>query len=77
MPTEQAAEYLTEEENIPTKPKTMRNWRSAGRGPVCKYLGTKPLYERAELHRWAEEEALTDVCPTSRKRHTAHQQVAA
>ena len=73
LTTDEASAYLKEKHGLPAEPKTLRNWRALGRGPSCKYLGTKPIYEPDELDRWAEEDALTDVCPTSRK----HQQVAA
>lgn len=66
MPTEQAAEYLAQVHGLPIDHKTLRNWRSQGtKGPRCRYLGTKPLYERQELDRWGTEEALTDTNPIS------------
>ena len=43
MRTPQAAAYLTEEHGLPTQPKTMRNWRSTGRGPSYKFYGLTPL----------------------------------
>jgi hypothetical protein len=72
MPTKQAAQYLKDEHGLPLDPKTLRNWRATGRrGPVCRYLGTLPLYDRTELDRWAEEDALQPECPTARTRRIA------
>jgi hypothetical protein len=65
----EAAKYLRDVHGLPFEPKTLRNWRAGGRrGPSCRYLGTLPLYDRAELDRWAQHDALTAECPTGRKR---------
>jgi hypothetical protein len=72
MRTDQAARYLTEEHGLPLEEKTLRNWRAADqRGPACRFLGTLPLYDRIELDRWAEHDALQAECPTRRTRRIA------
>ena len=71
MRTARAAAYLNSVHGIPAQEKTMRNWRAAGRGPACKYLGTMPLYDRVELDRWAEYEALQAESPMRRNRRSA------
>jgi hypothetical protein len=72
MRTDQAGRYLTESHGLPVQEKTLRNWRASGRrGPACRYLGTVPLYERTELDRWAEQDALQSECPTGRTRRLA------
>jgi hypothetical protein len=74
MPTGQAALYLKEEHGLPVEEKTLRNWRASGRrGPACRYLGTLPLYDRTELDRWAEQDALQAECPTGRTRRLARE----
>jgi len=77
MRTERAAAYLNSVHGIPAQEKTMRNWRAAGRGPACKYLGTMPLYDRVELDRWAEFDALQAESPMRRNRRAATDRVAA
>ncbi len=71
MNTDQASSYLKEWHGLPVEPKTMRNWRAAGRGPPCKYLGITPIYDRPVLDDWAENEALTEENPISRTRRLA------
>lgn len=72
MDTNQAAAYLEAVHGLPVKPKTLRNWRCSGRrGPTWRYLGTLPIADRAELDRWAAEDALTDESPVSRTRRLA------
>ncbi len=71
MATNQAAEYLRSVWGLPVQPKTMRNWRSAGRGPRCRYFGTQPIYDRPVLDDYAEHEALSDECPITRTRRNA------
>jgi hypothetical protein len=73
MRTGQAARYLTEVHGLPSQEKTLRNWRSTGRGPTCQYYGTLPLYDRPELDRWAENDALKPESPTGRTRRLARQ----
>jgi hypothetical protein len=70
MPTDQAAAYLYKVHGLPVQPKTMRNWRAAGRGPRCRYFGTKPIYDRSELDDYAEN-ALSDESPITRARRSA------
>ena len=77
MRTPQAAAYLTEEHGLPTQPKTMRNWRSTGRGPSYKFYGLTPLYARKELDRWATTDALTPKSPSARPRRPASPDQAA
>ena len=80
MRTDMAALYLSEVHGLPLEEKTLRNWRAAGRpGPVCRYLGSLPLYDRPELDRWATDDALSPVSPISRarRRMTATEQHAA
>ena len=74
MRTEAAAQYLSASHGLGLEAKTLRNWRAQGRGPRCRYLGTIPLYDRAELDRWAQEEALTDTNPISVGRRTRRAQ---
>jgi hypothetical protein len=76
MRTNKAADYLNDVHGIPAQEKTMRNWRAAGRGPACKYLGTMPLYDRVELDRWAEYDALQAESPMRRNRRAATERVA-
>lgn len=74
MRTDHAARYLTEVHGLPLEEKTLRNWRASGRrGPACRYLGTLPLYDRTELDRWAESDALQAECPTRRTRRIARE----
>jgi len=68
--TDLAARYLRERHGLPIQPKTLRNWRAAGRKPRCRYFGTTPIYDRAELDSFVEE-ALKDECPTTRTRRLA------
>lgn len=68
MPTNTASLYLQEAHGIPAQPKTLRNWRSLGRGPKCRYFGTLPLYDRPELDRFAQEDALSDKSPIAGRR---------
>lgn len=56
----EAARYLREVHGLPIQEKTLRNKRWAGVGPRCTYFGSTPLYEREELDRWVEEEALSE-----------------
>jgi len=76
MRTQKAVDYLNGVHGIPAQEKTMRNWRAAGRGPACKYLGTMPLYDRVELDRWAEYDALQAESPMRRKRRAAAERAA-
>jgi hypothetical protein len=69
--TGQAASYLNEVHDLPIEGKTMRNWRATERGPACRYLGTLPLYDRTELDRWAEHDALQLESPIRRNRRVA------
>jgi hypothetical protein len=71
MRTEAASRYLKDKHGLPVEEKTLRNWRASDRGPRCRYLGTLPLYDRTELDRWAEEDALQPECPTRRTRRLA------
>ena len=68
MRCDAAAQYLKAQHGLPVLPKTLRNWRAAGRGPKCRYLGTLPIYDRIELDRWVEEDALKAECPSRRTR---------
>ena len=80
MKSPQAADYLTEVHGLQSEDKTLRNWRALGKGPVCKYFGTIPLYDKAELDRFAVEDALQAESPMRRNRRVAQQaaqQVAA
>ncbi len=71
MRSDKAASYLRDVHGLPVEDKTMRNWRAAGRGPTCRYLGIVPLYDRTELDRWADREALKEECPMRRNRRMA------
>ena len=68
MRTGQATSYLVQEHGLPVEEKTLRNWRAAGRGPSCRYLGTLPLYDKTELDRWVEQDALKAESPMRRNR---------
>ena len=73
METKDASEYLRDEHGIPVEPGTLANLRAQRRGPRVVYFGWKPLYERDELDRWAEEDALQPESPlTRRARLRAH-----
>ena len=73
METKDASEYLRDEHGIPVEPGTLANMRAQRRGPRVVYFGWKPLYERDELDRWAEEDALQPESPlTRRARLRAH-----
>jgi hypothetical protein len=71
MRTEQSAIYLAQAHGLPVEEKTLRNWRAAGRGPACRYLGALPLYDKSELDRWAEHDALKTESPMRRNRRAA------
>jgi hypothetical protein len=68
LDTTEAARYLRDTHGIPVTEKTLRNRRAAGkrRGPACRYFGVKPLYDVAELDRWAHEDALEPENPVRR-----------
>jgi hypothetical protein len=67
MDTEQTARYLREVWGIPVEAKTLANQRSGGRGPAWQYYGQKPLCRQHEADRYAQEEALTDESPLTRR----------
>jgi hypothetical protein len=71
--TDMAAAYLAKVHGLPVEEKTLRNWRAAGRGPVCRYLGALPLYDRTELDRWVEQDALKVESPMRRNRRAARE----
>jgi hypothetical protein len=66
--TDGAAEVLTQELGIPIQPKTLTNWRAAGKGPKWEYFGLVLVVRKGELRRWAREEALQ---PKSTRRRNA------
>jgi hypothetical protein len=66
MDTATAARYLRDEHGLPTDPKTLVNHRALRKGPAVRYFGAKPLYDRTELDRWANEEALQPISPLTR-----------
>jgi hypothetical protein len=68
LDTGAAASYLRDKHGIPIEEKTLRNRRAAGKGrsPACDYFGVKPLYDVAELDRWAQEDALEPENPVRR-----------
>ena len=47
-----AAAQLSQLLGLPIEPKTLSNWRAAGRGPRPEDLGLTPVYTVAELERW-------------------------
>lgn len=51
--TRQAAEYLTEELNIPTTAGTLEVWRCQGRGPRYRKVRRRVFYDRAALDEFA------------------------
>jgi hypothetical protein len=76
MDTGTSARYLEEEHGLPIEPKTLTNLRAARKGPAVRYFGAKPLYDRVELDRWAEQEALQPISPLTRNaRRRAERQV--
>jgi excisionase family DNA binding protein len=46
---DEAAAYLRQ----PVK--TLRNWRSEGRGPASMKLGRRVLYDKTDLDAWVEQ----------------------
>lgn len=65
--TQQGDELLTTPaagKFIATKPGTLQNWRSAGRGPAyVKLSPRRVLYRRSDLERWLQERTHTPgVC---------------
>ena len=74
MDTELAAQYLCAEHGIPVSRKTLQNWRAVRRGPVCRYLGSKPFYTRQSLDdfaatgAWSEESPHTKMAKARRAR---------
>jgi hypothetical protein len=56
--TDEAAAFLSELLGIDIQPKTVSNWRAAGKGPRWEYFGLIPVARKGELRRWAREEAL-------------------
>ena len=71
LKNDDAAGYLQLCHGLPITPKTLRNRRSAGTGPKCRYFGTIPIYDRSVLDHWATTEALTDESPVTRMRRRA------
>jgi hypothetical protein len=66
--TEDAAGYLREKHGLPVTGKTLRNKRANRKGPACRYFGNKPLYDEAELDRYAREDALQPEPPARRNK---------
>ncbi|MDH6236263.1 helix-turn-helix domain-containing protein [Cryobacterium sp. CG_9.6] len=55
-PTQELSPFLTEAQaaaRFGLKPKTLRNWRSAGTGPQSLKLGSAVRYHQATLDSWA------------------------
>jgi hypothetical protein len=68
MDTGEAARYLSLVHGIGVEKKTLENRRHSGRDSLrWRYFGQKPLADRSELDRYAEEDALTDTSPLSRR----------
>lgn len=51
--TRQAAEYLTNEHNIPTTAGTLEVWRCQGRGPSYRKVYRRVFYDRVALDEFA------------------------
>jgi hypothetical protein len=58
--------YLLEKYGLHISPKTLANYRWAGTGPACRYLGATPLYEEEVLDTWMRE-SLRDEPPKRAK----------
>jgi hypothetical protein len=63
-----AAAFLSGLLGIDIQPKTLTNWRAAGKGPKWEYFGLIPVARKGELRRFAREEALQ---PQSTRRRNA------
>jgi hypothetical protein len=66
MDTKVSARYLRDVQGLPIEAKTLVNLRALRKGPPVRYFGAKPLYERSELDRWAESDALQPISPLTR-----------
>ena len=66
--TDAAAAFLSQLLGIDIQPKTVTNWRAAGKGPRWEYFGLIPVARKSELRRWARDEALQ---PQSTRRRNA------
>jgi len=51
--TQQAADYLTKEKNIPTAKSSMEVYRCQGRGPIFKKIGSRVFYCLSWLDEYA------------------------
>jgi hypothetical protein len=67
LDTTLSARYLSEVHGLETAPQTLAHHRSKGRGIKWKYRGQKPLTTRVELDRYANEDALQDESPLTRR----------
>ena len=67
----QTREYLTEDEaaaHVHLNPRTLSNWRSAGRGPRYLKAGGRVRYLREDLDRWLDAHAREPEAPPRRNR---------
>ena len=70
----QTREYLTEDEaaaHVHLNPRTLSNWRSAGRGPRFFKAGGRVRYLREDLDRWLDAHAREPEAPTRRRGRAA------
>src|SRR5262245_7361480 len=54
-----------------TKPGTLANWRSLGKGPRYVRAGGRILYRKADLDRWLEKNATDPEAPPRPRRKRA------
>lgn len=64
--TKAAAAYISEQTGLPFSPGTLRNMRSRGRGPDCRWFGRRPYYTRDDLDRFIEASTSGQKPPRAR-----------
>ena len=63
----EAADYLKIVHGIEVAPASLAKWASVGGGPTYQKLNRTPLYQTAELDRWAAEKLGDPVRNTSKR----------
>jgi hypothetical protein len=74
LDAEGAAQYLNEVHCVPASKKRLSTWRSARMGPHPIYFGSRPMYRRDELDKFATTEAFSEQSPhanAARRRRAA------
>jgi hypothetical protein len=64
--TKTASAYIEQRTGMSLKPGTLRNMRSQGRGPKCRWFGRRPFYVRDDLDTFIA--AKTTAVKTARRR---------